>query len=158
MSKVALDLDVFDTALGDLELAAPVCINSESSILEAVKVMQDNSVGSILCLKEGKLDGIVTERDYLMKVLNNIDNLDSNSINSIMTHHPFTLSANQPVRMAMIEMNTNQFRNLPVVDEKGAPLFIVTMKDLVHFILSKLPKDLKNADANFDIPDHDDLY
>ncbi|MDH5581895.1 MAG: CBS domain-containing protein, partial [Bdellovibrionales bacterium] len=83
MSKVTLDLDIFDTPLKELNLEPPLCVESDLSLHDAVKVMQDKHVGALLCLKNNQLEGIITERDYLMKVLNNIDDLESSSLSNI---------------------------------------------------------------------------
>lgn len=154
--NISFDLDVFDIALKDLALGSPLCVDPNISLKEAANLMQDKHIGSLLVVEDEKLVGILTERDFLMKVTAIVEDLENTVVEQVMTYHPFTLNGNDGIKLAMLEMNKNQFRHVPVVDENEKPLFVVSIKDLMDFILDKLPKNLEIGEMD-DLPDHDDL-
>ncbi len=155
--NVSFDLDLLNTPLSELNLPQCISIDMEESIKTAAEILQDKNVGCLLCTRNDQLAGIVTERDFLMKVTINVEDIETTSLSSVMTHHPFTLKSDEPVRVAMLTMNRNNFRHIPIIDDHNRPVAIVSLKDLMDFLLRYLPEDLQISEQAFDVPDHDDL-
>ena len=66
--KKVLSGDIFELPITELDLPAAICLEENSSIAEALNLMQGNRIGSIIIVNNRKLSGIVTERDILLKV------------------------------------------------------------------------------------------
>ncbi|HZK33950.1 MAG TPA: CBS domain-containing protein [Bacillota bacterium] len=92
-------------------------IGAEKSVLDAAKVMQAHNVGSTpVCTSNGKVIGILTDRDIVVRAIAN--NADANSIpvEDIMTREVITASPNMEIDKAIRLMAQNKIRRLPVVN------------------------------------------
>jgi len=118
------------SALVEVEMLS---LGPEASVAEAVRLMQERNVGSLVVEQDGRVIGIFTEVDALMKLT------DSGSadqpVGQLMTTDPVVLRANDSVAVAIHKMAIGGFRHIPLVDE-GRATGIVTARDLFRHILS----------------------
>ena len=87
------------------------------SVSKAVAQMAKERCGSILVLDHGKLVGIFTERDLLMRVIGAGQAPDTTLLRDVMTRDPDTIGADEPVKNAVRRMDEFSYRYLPVVDQ-----------------------------------------
>ena len=106
---------------GLLELA------EATPLIEAAAAMTERRVGSALVVDDGRLIGIVTERDVLRAV-------GSGQVGAWMTRHPETVDADETTQQAAVVMIHGGFRHLPVLDA-GKPCGIVSIRDLMRVTL-----------------------
>ena len=95
---------------------------------EAVAVMAQNRIGSVLVMEAERLLGIFTERDTV-RALSQAHDAARHEIQSWMTHSPKTVSPDTDTEDALHTMLDNGFRHLPVVDG-GKVVGMVSMRDL----------------------------
>lgn len=95
---------------------------------EAVAVMAQNRIGSVLVMEDEKLLGIFTERDTV-RALSLSHDAPRHDIVSWMTHNPKTVAPDTDTEDALRTMLDNGFRHLPVV-ENGKVIGVVSMRDL----------------------------
>src|SRR5688572_33490109 len=93
-----------------------VTADENSSIAEAVKVLQSKDVEIILVTANGKYVGIVTDSDILEKVVMKGEDSDLVFLKSIMTSPIITLPSSSTVRQAIKTMHINKIKHLPVTD------------------------------------------
>lgn len=98
------------------------------SVKDAVKKMVGKNVGSILIVENNKLVGIFTERD-LMKLVAEDKSVDL-PIGEVMTKEPVSLKPDDPLSKAVITMSEGGFRHIPIVDEEGNLIGIVSSRDI----------------------------
>jgi CBS domain-containing protein len=111
-----------------------VAVEPSTMMIEAVRVMSQARVGSVLVLKDGELVGIFTERDVLRAFDQmHADPARVSPMTKGMTGDPLTIDANATVGEAMDRMLDGGFRHLPVI-ESGALVGIVSMRDLARSI------------------------
>ncbi len=93
-------------------------VSPEITVYEAIRVMGENSVGSVLVLENDKLAGILTERDYARKVVLKGKYSASTYVKEIMTPHPglFTVTPNTAIESCMALMSERKIRHLPVME------------------------------------------
>lgn len=103
-------------------------VTPSTSVGEAVALMAQHRVGSMLVMEGTKLDGIFTERDTVRAISQSHD-APSHSVSSWMTREPKTVSPDVAVEDALKTMLDNGFRHLPVV-EGGEVIGIVSIRDL----------------------------
>jgi len=103
-------------------------VPSEASIVEVAEVMTSRDVGSVLVTVEGKEAGILTERDLTRKVV--AKGLDPKSMlaRDVMSSPLLTISQDAPLGEAAETMSKNRVRRLPVVDEKGKVVGIISTR------------------------------
>jgi CBS domain-containing protein len=103
-------------------------VEPSDSVGEAVAVMAQQRVGSVLVMEGDKLRGIFTERDTV-RALSQSHDAARHEITSWMTHDPKTVSPDEDSDAALRTMLDNNFRHLPVI-ENGKIIGIVSMRDL----------------------------
>jgi CBS domain-containing protein len=104
-------------------------------VYDAVKVMAEKSIGALLVMEDGKLIGIVTERDYARKVILLGRSSRDIPVSAIMTPMPLiTVSPNSRTRECMRLMTDRRIRHLPVLDGDKV-VGILSIGDLVRHII-----------------------
>ena len=122
---------VLGTRIGDLITREPVTTALTATVAEAAATMSRAGVSSILVVADGDLRGIMTDRDLRNRVL--AIGLDSESqVQSVMTSEPVTLLPDALAFEALLEMVSRDIHHLPVVDDAGRPVGLVTTTDLIR--------------------------
>ncbi len=93
-----------------------VAIAAKQSVLDAAKLMVSKHVGSLLIIDGQKLEGIVTERDILTRVVAQGRDPTTLTVGEVMTRDPIVMSLDRPFSHALTAMADGKFRHLPVVD------------------------------------------
>ncbi|MBT3236009.1 MAG: CBS domain-containing protein [Bdellovibrionales bacterium] len=141
--KEELDSEVFSRPLEKIGPKPATTLNVNQSIMAGVKLMQEKKIGSILVTEGGKLVGIVTERDILLKVVGTDCDLQA-EISSIMTKSPISLQKSDKLAYVLNNMHVGGYRHVPVVDENEVPTGIISVKDVIQYILDFFPKSVAN--------------
>jgi len=105
-----------------------VTSNASSTVLDAARLMVEKNIGSVIITKDGRLEGILTERDLLDAVGQGKD-VGSMRVSELMTGKVVSVKSNTSVVEAAKKMVLHKFRRLPVVDH-GILVGIVTASDL----------------------------
>jgi CBS domain-containing protein len=110
-----------------LEPRKLVVAEPDTSVGEAARQMREGNVGAILVVEEGRLIGIFTERDALVRVI--ACGLDPAAVplREVMTADPATVAADETFGYALLVMYERGFRHLPVV-ENGRPIGVVSAR------------------------------
>lgn len=110
-------------------------VRSDTKVLDAVKLMAEKSVGALLVIDDGKLAGIVSERDYARKVVLMSRSSHTAEVREIMTPDVITVSPSQTMEYCMELMTDKRLRHLPVMEE-GELIGLISIGDLVKNIIS----------------------
>jgi CBS domain-containing protein len=106
-------------------------IDGDSSVFEAVQLMVENNVGSLLVTERGEVMGIVTERDYLRRVTLE-GRTEEAPVREIMSSPLVVATPETTVDECMAMMTDRRIRHIPVVDEEKV-VGLVSIGDLVKF-------------------------
>ena len=130
-----LDRRFLAASVGTLNPKDPLEVQTTTSVGEAVAMLQANKQGSVIVVDErGLLQGIFTERDVLQKVaLRGVDP-KATPVSELMTKDPETIKATTPIAYALNMMSHGGFRHLPMLDEAGYPIGVISVKDLIDHI------------------------
>jgi CBS domain-containing protein len=118
--------------IGNIVQRPLLTISSNATLLDAATLMVENNIGLIVVCDakdKSKLAGVISERD-IMKALVSGGKLDA-SIDGVSTKQVVTVKASSEVAEAAKAMNKHRIRHVVVVDERGKPLGVVSMRDLV---------------------------
>jgi CBS domain-containing protein len=107
---------------------ALISVNPGMSVREAAQLMAREKIGALPVVREGRLVGIFTERDALVRVLARGLEPDKTPLSEVMTADPVTIDARRPFRHALQMMVDGGFRHVPVV-ESGSVVGIVSARD-----------------------------
>jgi len=131
----SVSAEIFRQSIAELCNREVRTLDASASIREAVRVMQEGRFGSVVITDEGKLAGIVTERDVLMKVAGKELSLLERPVSEIMTRRPESLRPDDVLLFLMNKMHVGGFRHVPIVDEEDRPKSVISMRDVLSFLL-----------------------
>ena len=115
-------------------MSSPVeTIGPEATVTEAVGLMGDKHIGSLVVVKEGRPIGIFTERDLLSKILAKRARLSTTKIETVMSEPVISIDGATPIPEAVNFMRPRKIRRLPVT-ENGKLVGIVTAADVLTYI------------------------
>lgn len=112
------------------------CIDPESPVLAAIKLMAQRHIGALPVMQGAELVGIVSERDYARKVILHGRSSAETPVRAIMSSPVRTVSPDEAVHRCMELMTDHRIRHLPVV-EKGRIIGIVSIGDLVKAVIEE---------------------
>src|ERR1700704_1965125 len=111
---------------------ALLTIASDASVFDMVKQMVDANVGSLLVTVDARIEGIVTERDYLRRVTLEGRTDKDTPVSETMTSPLIVVTTQTPVEECMAIMTDRRIRHVPVVED-GEVMGVVSIGDLVKF-------------------------
>jgi len=120
----------------DVMIPAINVIEAERTVREACIMMDRLGVGSLLVEREGKLVGIVTERDFVVRVLATGLDHSKTKVGDVMSYPVIAVSPDSPIEEAVALMLSHGFRRLPVVDLDGKLLGMVTLSEAAKALLA----------------------
>ena len=133
----------------------PLIFAPKDSASEAMRSMQNEHRGCVLVTESGlgdsRLTGIFTERDVLRRVIDGGRNPATLTLAEIMTPDPECLSDEASVAWALNKMEVGGFRHVPVVDDAGRPRLVVSVRDIVGFLVSAFPEEVLNLPPEFGV-------
>jgi CBS domain-containing protein len=118
----------------------------EMTVRAACRLMAENRIGAMLIVENNKILGIFTERDALNKVLATGIDPDTTKLAQVMVSDPMTIRGDKPLGFALAMMSDGGFRHVPVVDDNGAPLGMVSARDALGQDLLELEKEMKRRE------------
>jgi CBS domain-containing protein len=134
-----LDQRVLREPIRHLEPRRPLSLPPSASVRDAIGLMREHRIGCVLVVEGGVLVGIITERDLLLKV--DQAELDGR-IDALMTAEPEVLTPEDPIVYALNKMSVGGFRHVPLVDAERRPVGIVSVKDIIDYIVAFFPNDV----------------
>jgi CBS domain-containing protein len=155
------DVDAFDDDENNLELTQlgsallretlkdalsnrGLVLDEQTPLEAALREMREHRQGCVLVTRDGKLSGIFTERDVLMKVVGTGIDLARTPIRPYMTRDPVRLPEDAIVAYALNRMCLEGFRHVPLTDAEGRPVGVVSMRDIIEYLSGFFPKDVLN--------------
>ena len=119
-----------------------------ASLATVVSRMQENHRSYVAVLEGGKLAGIFTERDLLLRVAGKQLAFEQTAVDNYMTRDPVTLPTDASVAHAINLMVVEGFRHIPLVDDTGRLAKVVSMQNLMEYLSDFFRRDVLNLSPN----------
>jgi CBS domain-containing protein len=126
-----------------LHPSPPLRVSPTQTVAEAVRLMRQEKVGSLVVCDGDRIVGIFTERDLLRRVLSAGKPLTL-LVSECMTRNPVVVDRKETVGAAVRRMEEGGYRHLPVVDEAGLLVGILSVKRIVHYLVEHFPSTIYN--------------
>lgn len=149
----ASPIPVFDASLLGQSVRAlparhPLLFAPHHPVAEAMRAMQKEHRGCVLVTEDGSPDtrvlGIFTERDVLFRIIDRGQNPTRLPLTEVMTRDPECLPVEASVAWVLNKMSVGGFRHVPVVDKDGLPVFVVSVRDVVEWLVERFPREVLN--------------
>ncbi|MHB8448129.1 MAG: CBS domain-containing protein [Rudaea sp.] len=118
-------------------------IEPDKPVLDAIRLMADKFIGALLVMRDGKLVGIVSERDYARKVILKGRSSAETPVREIMSESVLTVAPGDSVNHCMKLVTDKRVRHLPVVDG-GRVIGVVSIGDLVKAVIEDQAQELEH--------------
>ena len=122
-----------------------ISVKPEDSVLDAIRLMAEKGIGSLVVMEDQELLGIMSERDYARKVIIKGRSSESTAVSEIMTVNVFTTSSSETVNDCMSVMTEKKIRHLPVVED-DIVIGMISIGDLVEAIISDQQEEIEQLE------------
>lgn len=148
---------VFDSRLlsersAVLPTRKPILVSRHTSVTDAMRAMQTDHRGAVVVTRDGTpgtaVIGIFTERDVLFRIVDGGRNPATLPVGDVMTADPECLQEEQSLAEVLEVMSVGGFRHVPVVDGEGRPLHLVSVRDVVQFLVESFPEEVLNRGSD----------
>ena len=126
-----------------LEMDPPVVLDESCPLREVVQRLRDANSGCALVTRDGRLAGIFTERDLVVRVLGAAHDLDQ-PVAEHMTSNPDRVSPTDPIRKAVRLMQRGGFRSVPVADTDDRIVGCVRHEDIIKYLAEQFSVQVLN--------------
>ena len=110
-------------------------IGPEDTVFDALRLMAEKEVGSLMVMDGARVAGLISERDYARKIVLLGRTSPNTLVKEIMTTHVAYTHLEQPIEECMVVMTEKRIRHLPVM-EQGKLVGIISIGDLVKAIIA----------------------
>ncbi|HVW77614.1 MAG TPA: CBS domain-containing protein [Alloacidobacterium sp.] len=117
-----------------------------ASVYEAIELMAEKQVGALPVMEQGRLRGILSERDYARKVILKGRSSKDTPVADIMTPNPITITPQHTVADCMRIVTDRRIRHLPVVED-GKLTGMISIGDLVNWVISEQQQTIRHLEA-----------
>jgi CBS domain-containing protein len=128
-------------------VGAPTIVASTATVFEAVEAMSKNRTGACVIIDDGKLKGLFTERDVMNKVVSKQLDPGKVKVIEVATTKLITATAEMPEAQALRTMIEKHIRHLPIVDDKGAFVSMLSLRKLLQHRVEELSVQLESLHA-----------
>ncbi len=131
-------------AIRDLMVTQLISIAPGAPVQQAASLMLENKVGAVIVVEGGKLQGILSERDLVTRVLAAGKPFDSIRSGAVATSPVVTVDVDAPFRSVLETFRSSRFRHLPVLED-GVPVGILSTRDFLAYLVDGLEHLIDDA-------------
>ncbi len=120
----------------------PLTVDPNATVLDAVRLMERQSVGAVAVVDQGQLRGILSERDVMLRVALKELNPRETKVGAVMTSEVETTPDDVTEEEALTRMVERHVRHLPIVDKDGRLLAMLSMRNVLEHQVDILSREL----------------
>jgi CBS domain-containing protein len=142
----AFDASLLEAPAAVLQARRACILRGEDSVTEAVRAMHKEHRGVVIVTEDGtdatRVVGIFTERDVLFRIVDGGRNPATLPLADVMTTEPDCLGDDGTVADVLRLMSVGGYRHVPLVDESGRPVGVVSVRDVVDLLVEAFPAEI----------------
>ena len=147
---------ILETRIMDVKRTAPVTVTPDTTVAKAIETMQRKKVSALMVVERGRrkrLTGIFCDTDLLHRALGT-RNYARAPVSKFMTPSPETLRPKDSVAYALNKMSAGRIRHVPLVDDDGRPAGMISVRDIVDFLVELFPEEILNLPSEPQLANH----
>jgi CBS domain-containing protein len=133
----SVEADLLRDRIERLWPKSPSTVPPTMPVGQVLKKMVDQTIGCVMIVDGGKLIGIFSERDALMKLNTDAPRLIDRPISQFMTPDPVTLEANDKIAFALHKMNVGGYRHIPILFS-GKLVGVISIRDILRYLTERI--------------------
>lgn len=118
-------------------------VEPDETVYSAIATMAEYNIGALLVMKNKKLEGIISERDYRNKVILKGRTSKTTAVKEIMTKEVIRVGSTDTVNLCMQLMTENKIRHLPVVDDEEV-VGVISIGDVVKTVIANQKSEINS--------------
>jgi CBS domain-containing protein len=126
-----------------------VTVSRHSTVMEAVQIMDRESIGAVAVVQGNRLVGMFSERDLMLRVVSEKQDPERTLVGDVMTAPVETIRRDSSADEALKVMLEKHIRHLPIVDTNGTLSGMISMRSLLHDRIEDLTDQLDSLEAYF---------
>lgn len=132
-----IEARLFQVRVNDLEPREALICSPDTPIRDVIQQLNDHHVGVVTVVDDGDIVGIFSERDALMRLNVDYQQLLDKPVSEYMTPNPATLEGRDKLAYALHKMDLGGYRHIPVTDD-GKLAGIISVRHVLRYISSHL--------------------
>lgn len=124
-------------------------VSLDKNVVQACQLMEENNIGCLIAEDNGKLCGIVTDRDIALKVAGALRDPETTRVKDIMTPDPIRISMDKDLRQLTSLMHAFHVRRVPIVNGHDTIVGIITLDDIIALIANEMSEIGKAISEGF---------
>jgi CBS domain-containing protein len=150
---LVFDAHILREPLSVLPTRPALIFAASDSASDAMRAMQKEHRGCVLVTEDGsantRLTGIFTERDVLERIIDRGRNPANLPLAEVMVSDPESVPNDATIAWVLNKMSVGGFRHVPAVDPSGRPTLIVSVRDVVQFLVNAFPSEILNLPPEY---------
>ncbi len=133
----SVEADLLRDRIERLWPKSPSTVAPEMPVGDVLAKMVGETIGCVMVVDAGKLVGIFSERDALMKLNTDAPKLLARPISQYMTPEPVTLETNDKIAFALHKMNVGGYRHIPILFQ-GKLAGVISIRDILRYLTERI--------------------
>jgi CBS domain-containing protein len=133
----SVEADLLRDRIERLWPKSPSTVAPETPVVDVLKKMVDERIGCVMIVEQGKLIGIFSERDALMKLNTDAAKFLQRPISQFMTADPVTLETSDKIAYALHKMNLGGYRHVPILFQ-GKLAGVISIRDILRYLTERI--------------------
>ena len=126
--------------------SAVVSITPDTSVFDALKVMNEKNIGAVLVMEDEELVGIFSERDYARKVILAGRSSKITEVKELMTCKVYCIDPSRTIQDVMELMNEHRFRHVPVMESKKV-IGVLSSGDVMRGVVAEQKNTIESLES-----------
>lgn len=135
--KSPLERSVWKDRIRVLAPRSPLAVPASAAVRDVLRLLVERSIGCVLVVEEGKLVGIFSERDALLRLNTEAQALGDQPVSNFMTSTVECLGMDDRIAFALHKMDIGGYRHIPIV-ENGQPCGVISVRDILRYMTSTI--------------------
>ena len=126
--------------------SAVVSITPDTSVFDALKIMNEKNIGAVLVMEDEKLVGIFSERDYARKVILAGRSSKTTKVKELMTCKVYCINPSRSIQDVMELMNEHRFRHVPVMESEKV-IGVLSSGDVMRGVVAEQKNTIESLES-----------